>query len=868
MEKQKKLDLSAQIAAFEKQAGDYETFAKTLESYFENACNLAGLYAIVQARAKTLSSFTAKAIRKKDKYPDPINELCDLCGARIILHTNVQVNWVCDFIDHNFDVLQKDNVQVRLGENQFGYQSIHYDIKLKPGHDYGVSGDVMKKLAGKKAEIQVRTILQHAWSDIMHDRMYKFNIEYPLHIQRGSAMLAALMEQGDEKFSQVAAQTDNFYLNYSAYMNKKAMNNEIEILKNILKYEPVERNKAATALKLARLLSLSGSNYNEVIELLQNYEEVNSKESPHILLELGIAYCMAYRDRTGSAEYKKAGRLFERVITNCCAENYSYIVDECKMNALKALAYSSLARWYEAFPGKRNKVLENYREALRYEPANPYHLSSALGHSKADDKKMALPPELRIPIKEAINTCTKHARAGMELPQAYFNRGRLHLLLEDYEIAYGFYARGLQHVLDGNQFSAADAINQEKAWLNLLAYDGDNEKIDHIHQLFLLGEMMKGSIEAQEELFEKFKCNQIPALTGEILIVAGGASLMDNTVFASAKNLLKTALQYFTGTIISGGTTAGIPGLVGEVVKELKKEGKKMPLIGYLPSHLPTDAPLNNDYDYTVKCQGERFSADQLHHSWIDIIKAGIKPSDVKLLGINGGKISKMECQLAAMMGAKTGVIMNTGRSADEIVHDPDWENVNNLMFLPNDPASVSLFVAQENTIIKKEKLDELAQQIHEKYLSDRRANEKDESLKEWNELSENLKESNKQQISCAVFNLKKAGFDVVNVDQHNSESITFSNDEKELLAELEHGRWNAERLLGGWRYGKVKDIKMKISPYIVPWLELPETVKDYDRKAVNKFPDLLAKNGMQVLRSKNQHEVFSKTKSLLSSQK
>jgi hypothetical protein len=42
-------------------------------------------------------------------------------------------------------------------------------------------------------------------------------------------------------------------------------------------------------------------------------------------------------------------------------------------------------------------------------------------------------------------------------------------------------------------------------------------------------------------------------------------------------------------------------------------------------------------------------------------------------------------------------------------------------------------------------------------------------------------------------------------------------NGEIEQLAIIEHNRWNAERWLAGWMLGE-KNIKKKISPYLVPW--------------------------------------------------
>jgi hypothetical protein len=58
----------------------------------------------------------------------------------------------------------------------------------------------------------------------------------------------------------------------------------------------------------------------------------------------------------------------------------------------------------------------------------------------------------------------------------------------------------------------------------------------------------------------------------------------------------------------------------------------------------------------------------------------------------------------------------------------------------------------------------------------------------------------------------------------------------------MEHARWVAERLLAGWTYasGK-KSPETRTNPNLVPWSELTEPVKEYDRDAVKNIPDLLA---------------------------
>ncbi len=54
------------------------------------------------------------------------------------------------------------------------------------------------------------------------------------------------------------------------------------------------------------------------------------------------------------------------------------------------------------------------------------------------------------------------------------------------------------------------------------------------------------------------------------------------------------------------------------------------------------------------------------------------------------------------------------------------------------------------------------------------------------------------------------------------------------------------ERLASGWTFGP-KDVKAKKSPYLVPYAELPETIKDYDRDAIRNIPALAAIIGMAV---------------------
>ena len=82
---------------------------------------------------------------------------------------------------------------------------------------------------------------------------------------------------------------------------------------------------------------------------------------------------------------------------------------------------------------------------------------------------------------------------------------------------------------------------------------------------------------------------------------------------------------------------------------------------------------------------------------------------------------------------------------------------------------------------------------------------------------------------------------------------ITFTEDEVEIMAEMEHGRWNVERLLDGWMWSETRDIMKKTSPYLVAWSELPDDAKEWDKELVRKIPEFLAKVGLEIRRRRGQ---------------
>jgi len=100
-----------------------------------------------------------------------MSDITDLAGVRVI--NFFQVQWVryAKLIQEEFEVIERvDHTASAQREQRLGYLSVHYLVRLG-GNRRKLSE--YKKFDGLIAEIQVRTVLQHAWAEIEHDIRYK-----------------------------------------------------------------------------------------------------------------------------------------------------------------------------------------------------------------------------------------------------------------------------------------------------------------------------------------------------------------------------------------------------------------------------------------------------------------------------------------------------------------------------------------------------------------------------------------------------------------------------------------------------------------------------------------------------------------------
>lgn len=115
----------------------------------------------IQHRVKGWASFVDK-FERVSLNVESIKEVQDLVGLRIILLFDRDAKLVNELIAQNFQVVRQYDTQDRLQEDQFGYASRHFVVKLPEGW---LEVPTLAQLGDLQAEIQIRTLAQHIWAE-------------------------------------------------------------------------------------------------------------------------------------------------------------------------------------------------------------------------------------------------------------------------------------------------------------------------------------------------------------------------------------------------------------------------------------------------------------------------------------------------------------------------------------------------------------------------------------------------------------------------------------------------------------------------------------------------------------------------------
>jgi ppGpp synthetase/RelA/SpoT-type nucleotidyltranferase len=147
------------------------------------------------------ASKPAKEDPDKPMYPSPLEQITDLAAIRIITFFPRTIEDIDTMLREEFQVTEQiDKGKSLLEEERFGYKSLHYLVNLTATR---TSLPEYQRFAKSTVEIQVRTILQHAWAEIEHDIQYKSSATIPRDIKRRFMSLAGLLEIADREFQAI-----------------------------------------------------------------------------------------------------------------------------------------------------------------------------------------------------------------------------------------------------------------------------------------------------------------------------------------------------------------------------------------------------------------------------------------------------------------------------------------------------------------------------------------------------------------------------------------------------------------------------------------------------------------------------------------
>lgn len=272
------------VEQYARHRGRYEDFAWAVRDILADTIESQGLKINeIQCRAKEIESFGKKAMTTNEqnpeepKYRDPMSNITDLAGVRVITFFPSTVHDVCQLIQEEFDVIERvDHTATAELEQRLGYLSVHYLVRLG-GNRRKLSE--YRKFEGLIAEVQVRTVLQHAWAEIEHDIRYKSTSTIPQAISRRFMTLAGLLEIADREFEAIQKEDASIRANARTLIEAGRLA-EVEVTSDALRayldvrLGPDERISDFTYDWTTKMLRLSGfQNIGQIDECIRGLDD-------------------------------------------------------------------------------------------------------------------------------------------------------------------------------------------------------------------------------------------------------------------------------------------------------------------------------------------------------------------------------------------------------------------------------------------------------------------------------------------------------------------------------------------------------------------------------------------------------------------
>ena len=199
-----------------KKIDEYKKLQKLYQDFSEQVFNV--LKAVIQDecpeikiasysnRAKEIESLRKKL--QKDKYTED-SEITDLAGVRVITYRRSDIPLIGKIIKRNFtiDTCNSIDKTTVLGSDKVGYRGDHYVVSYSTSR---LKMPENKKFRNLKCEIQVTSLIAHTWSEITHEKGYKFEGVLPIELERRKNLLAGMLELADMEMDAYVSAYDDY----------------------------------------------------------------------------------------------------------------------------------------------------------------------------------------------------------------------------------------------------------------------------------------------------------------------------------------------------------------------------------------------------------------------------------------------------------------------------------------------------------------------------------------------------------------------------------------------------------------------------------------------------------------------------------
>lgn len=190
----------------------------------------------IAGRTKDPDSLRHKLLRP-DKTYAALWDITDLVGLRVVTSFEETVDAVAREVEAMWPVDLSHSTDKRrvVDHERFGYRSLHYICAVPP--EAGLPSPF-------RFEIQIRTVLQHAWAEVEHDLGYKATHAVPDVIRRRFARIASLLELADQEFSSIRADLHQ----YQARVRGELREHRSEVAVDVVSLAELVRTPGVAAL--------------------------------------------------------------------------------------------------------------------------------------------------------------------------------------------------------------------------------------------------------------------------------------------------------------------------------------------------------------------------------------------------------------------------------------------------------------------------------------------------------------------------------------------------------------------------------------------------------------------------------------------